>query len=58
MDDKLKEAMDNLYHAKWNIPKAAVHLGFANREQGWEQVKVMFTEYCNDLEMGVQGIEP
>jgi len=31
-----------LFHAKWNIPKAAKHCNLTNKE-----MKITFNEYCN-----------
>ena len=36
-----REAMEKLYTAKWNIPKAARHCGLTNKE-----MKITFNEYC------------
>ena len=37
-----REAMEMLFHAKWNIPKAAKHCNLTNKE-----MKITFNEYCN-----------
>ena len=41
MTDKEKEAMDMLYRAKWNVPKAALHMGVTS-----EECKEVFRQYC------------
>lgn len=35
------DPFDMLYTAKWNVPKAAAHLGVSN-----EDCKLMFREFC------------
>ena len=37
-----REAMEMLFHAKWNVPKAAKHCNLTNNE-----MKITFNEYCN-----------
>ena len=37
-----REAMEMLFTAKWNIPKAAKHCNLTNKE-----MKITFNEYCN-----------
>ena len=37
-----REAMEMLFHAKWNVPKAAKHCNLTNKE-----MKIIFNEYCN-----------
>ena len=37
-----REAMEMLFHAKWNLPKAAKHCNLTNKE-----MKITFNEYCN-----------
>ena len=37
-----REAMEMLFHAKWNVPKAAKHCNLTNKE-----MKITFNEYCN-----------
>jgi hypothetical protein len=34
--------MENLFSAKWNIPKAAKHCDLSNKE-----MKITFSEYCS-----------
>ena len=36
-----REAMENLFNAKWNLPKAADHAGLT-----WKEMKITFNEYC------------
>jgi len=36
-----REAMEKLFIAKWNIPKAARHCGLTDKE-----MKITFNEYC------------
>jgi len=38
--ENVKEANEALYHAKWNLPKAAEHCGMTNKE-----MKLTFFEY-------------
>jgi hypothetical protein len=38
---KTREAMEMLFHAKWNVPKAATHCGLTVKE-----MKITFNEYC------------
>ena len=37
-----REAMEMLFHAKWNVPKAAKHCNLTRKE-----MKITFNEYCN-----------
>ena len=37
-----REAMEMLFHANWNVPKAAKHCNLTNKE-----MKITFNEYCN-----------
>ena len=37
-----REAMEKLFSAKWNLPKAAKHCNLTNKE-----MKITFNEYCN-----------
>ena len=41
MRPETREAMEKLFHAKWNIPKAAKYCGLTNKE-----MKITFNEYC------------
>ncbi len=41
MRPETKEAMEMLFSAKWNIPKAAAHCNLTNKE-----CKIVFSEYC------------
>lgn len=41
MRPETREAMENLYHAKWNLPKAAEHCNLTTKE-----MKITFNEYC------------
>ncbi len=41
MRKETREAMENLFSAKWNLPKAAKHCGLTNKE-----MKITFNEYC------------
>jgi len=41
MRPETREAMENLFSAKWNLPKAAKHCGLTNKE-----MKITFNEYC------------
>jgi hypothetical protein len=38
---KTREAMEMLFHAKWNVPEAAKHCGLTVKE-----MKITFNEYC------------
>ena len=40
MRAETREAMENLFSAKWNLPKAAKHCGLTNKE-----MKITFSEY-------------
>lgn len=42
-DKKFSEAMEMLFSAKWNVPKAALHCSLT-----WSQCEVAFREYCKD----------
>ena len=37
-----REAMEMLFYAKWNLPRAAKHANLTNKE-----CKIVFNEYCN-----------
>lgn len=41
MRPNTREAMEMLFAAKWNIPKAAQHANLTNKE-----MKITFNEYC------------
>lgn len=38
--ENVKQANENLFHAKWNLPQAAKHCGMSNKE-----MKLTFFEY-------------
>ena len=42
MRPETREAMEMLWSAKWNLPKAAKHCGLSLKE-----MKITFNEYCN-----------
>ena len=42
MRSETREAMEMLFAAKWNLPKAAQHCNLTNKE-----MKITFNEYCN-----------
>ena len=42
MRPKTREAMEMLWSAKWNLPKAAEHCGLS-----WKEMKITFNEYCH-----------
>ena len=42
MRPQTREAMENLWSAKWNLPKAAKHANLTEKE-----MKITFNEYCN-----------
>ena len=42
MRPETREAMENLWAAKWNLPKAAKHANLTEKE-----MKITFNEYCN-----------
>jgi hypothetical protein len=42
MRKKTREAMEMLFTAKWNLPKAADHANLTHKE-----CKIVFNEYCN-----------
>jgi hypothetical protein len=33
--------MEQLFAARWNVPKAAAHCGLT-----WKEMKITFSEYC------------
>jgi hypothetical protein len=39
-------AMQQLFTAKWNIPKAAAAVGMKASQQDWEKMKAIFIDYC------------
>lgn len=41
MRPETKEAMEKLFTAEWNLPKAAKHCNLTNKE-----CKIVFSEYC------------
>ena len=41
MRTETRTAMEKLFSASWNIPKAAEHCGLTNKE-----CKIVFNEYC------------
>jgi hypothetical protein len=41
MRPETREAMENLFGAKWNVPKAADYCNLTNKE-----CKIIFNEYC------------
>ena len=41
MRPETREAMENLFSAKWNLPKAAVHCNLTHKE-----MKITFAEYA------------
>lgn len=45
-EEKLKEAMENLFSAKWNVPKAAEAMEMAANYENWEHTKQLFKEFC------------
>jgi len=42
MRPETRKAMEMLFTAKWNLPKAAEHCGLT-----WKEMKITFNEYCN-----------
>lgn len=42
MRPETREAMEMLFSAKWNLPKAAKHANLTEKE-----MKITFNEYCN-----------
>ena len=42
MRPETREAMEHLWSAKWNLPKAAKHANLTEKE-----MKITFNEYCN-----------
>ena len=42
MRPETREAMEMLFSAKWNLPKAAKHANLSNKE-----MKITFNEYCH-----------
>lgn len=41
MRPETRESMENLFHAKWNVPEAAKNCGLTQKE-----MKITFNEYC------------
>lgn len=41
MRPETREAMEQLFAAKWNVPKAAAHCNL-----DWKSMKIVFSEYC------------
>lgn len=42
MRPETRESMENLFSAKWTLPKAAEHCKLTKKE-----CKIIFNEYCN-----------
>ena len=42
MRAETREAMEMLFSAKWNLPRAAKHCNLTQKE-----MKITFNEYCN-----------
>jgi len=40
------DPFDQLFRARWNIPKAATALGMAPCEESWEDLKQQFRKWC------------
>ena len=41
MRPETREAMEKLFSAEWNVPKAAEHCRL-----NWKECKIVFSEYC------------
>tara|TARA_R100001509_G_scaffold141348_1_gene96365 strand:+ start:1153 stop:1344 length:192 start_codon:yes stop_codon:yes gene_type:complete len=41
MRPETRKSMEMLFHAKWNVPKAADNCGLT-----WKEMKITFNEYC------------
>ena len=41
MRPETRKAMEKLYRAEWNVPKAAAYCGLTTKE-----MKITFNEYC------------
>jgi hypothetical protein len=41
MRPNTREAMEKLFFAQWNLPKAAEHANLT-----WKECKIVFDEYC------------
>jgi hypothetical protein len=41
MRPETREAMEQLFAARWNVPKAADHCGLT-----WKECKIVFNEYA------------
>ena len=37
-----------LFTARWNVPQAAEALGYRACKESWEDVKMLFREYCKE----------
>lgn len=44
--DDFDHAMHMLFTARWNIPKAAAHIGRPSSVESWEETKLDFRKYC------------
>lgn len=47
-DERRREALANLFSAKWNIPQAVAALGREANGEEWVKMKEEFREYCRD----------
>ena len=41
MRTETQESLNNLFSARWNLPKAAVNCGMS-----YDELKILFNEYC------------
>ena len=44
MRTETQESLDNLFTAKWNLPKAATNCGL-----GFDEMRIMFNHYCKSI---------
>ena len=41
-----EDPFDMLFRAKWNVPQAAEAMGLSACKESWEEVKILFAEWC------------
>lgn len=41
-----EDPFDMLFRAKWNVPQATAALNVTPCEESWEEVKILFREWC------------
>ena len=43
MRSETQESLENLFTAKWNLPKAAMNCGMS-----YDEMRIMFNSYCDN----------